>query len=193
MERRVKGEDLQKVVNEELTNAIENGVDFLAKGYTTEQIVMDMSVYCPAVEGLTPEELTPRRGRLADGPPVVTETPPTAEELARFYRFVDKLPNGCHFWAGARSRGKGNRKWYGSFWYRGKMIRAHKFAHDHIGGKVCPPGHHRDHTCEFSLCVNEAHLEAVTHAVNQDRKVNGRQDKTDGGRSERGEAGHETR
>jgi hypothetical protein len=98
------------------------------------------------------------------------EEPPTAEELARFYSFVERLPNGCHFWAGARSRGKGNTKWYGSFRYRGKVIRAHRFAHDYIGGKSCPPGYHRDHTCVFSLCVNPEHLEAITREENERRK-----------------------
>lgn len=96
----------------------------------------------------------------------------TQEEIDRFMSYVEVLPNGCHFWTGARSRGKGNKKWYGSFWYRGKTIRAHRFAADAIGklGPL-PPGHHRDHTCCFSLCVNPEHLEHVTHEVNQQRKV----------------------
>lgn len=86
--------------------------------------------------------------------------------------FVEVLPNGCHFWTGGRSRGKGNKKWYGSFWFRGRTIRAHKFAADYIGklGPL-PPGHHRDHVCNFSLCVNPAHLEHITHEENQRRKV----------------------
>lgn len=94
-------------------------------------------------------------------------------DIARFMSMVDVLPNGCWFWTGARSRGKGNKKWYGTFSYKGKSIRAHRFAHDVIGGKVCPPGHHRDHTCHFSLCVCPDHLEAVTRQVNQSRKRSG--------------------
>lgn len=110
----------------------------------------------------------------------VTEAPPTEEELARFYSHVEKLPCGCHFWNGARSRGKNrSKKWYGSFRYRGKVIRAHRFAHDHIGGRECPPGYHRDHTCEFSLCVNDEHLEAITHAENERRKRERRASRTD--------------
>jgi hypothetical protein len=97
----------------------------------------------------------------------------TEADVKRFMSFVDKLPNGCHFWTGARSRGKGNKKWYGSFRYKGKTIRAHRFAHDILGGKTCPPGYHRDHKCRFSLCVNLEHLEAVPREVNQFRKVNG--------------------
>lgn len=95
----------------------------------------------------------------------------TPEETARFMSFVDKLPNGCWYWTGARSRGKGNKKWYGSFWFRGKMIRAHRFAHDHLKGEPCPPGHHRDHSCCFSMCVNPDHVDCVTHAENQQLKM----------------------
>lgn len=96
-------------------------------------------------------------------------TPATAAEIARFMSFVQKLPCGCWFWTGARSRGRGNKAWYGSFHYRGKSIRAHIFAHDHLGGKVCPPGHHRDHDCRFSLCVHPDHVWARTPADNQSR------------------------
>lgn len=83
----------------------------------------------------------------------------TQAEIARFMSFVDKLPNGCWYWTGARSRGKGNRKWYGSFHFRGKTIRAHRFSCDYIGGfKPLPSGQHRSHSCDFSMCVCPAHL-----------------------------------
>ena len=97
----------------------------------------------------------------------------TEGDEKRFMSYVDKLPSGCWFWTGARSRGKGNRKWYGTFKYKGKSIRAHRFAHDVLGGKCCPSGFHRDHKCRFSLCVNPEHLEAVTREVNQYRKTSG--------------------
>ena len=85
-----------------------------------------------------------------------------------FYKYVDILPNGCHFWTGARSRGKGNKKWYGTF---GKW-RAHRFADEVIAGRgPLPSGYHRDHTCCFSMCVNPDHIERVTHEENQDRKI----------------------
>jgi len=92
-------------------------------------------------------------------------------DVARFMRHVDKLPNGCWFWTGARSRGKGNRKWYGSFKVKGKAVRAHRFACDVIGGNRLGPGEHRDHTCCFSLCVNPDHLECVSREENQRRKM----------------------
>jgi hypothetical protein len=50
----------------------------------------------------------------------------TQADIDRFMSYVDKLPNGCWFWTGARSRGKGNRKWYGSWWFNGKAIRQAK-------------------------------------------------------------------
>lgn len=95
----------------------------------------------------------------------------TQRDIDRFMRHVDKLPSGCWFWTGARSRGRGNRKWYGSFRVGGRVVRAHRFSCDVLGGRTCPPGHHRDHTCRFSLCVNFEHLEIVTHEENQKRKL----------------------
>jgi hypothetical protein len=101
----------------------------------------------------------------------------TQEEIDRFMSFVEKLPNGCWFWTGARSRGGGNKKWYGSFrrssknGKQGKVVRAHVFACDVIGRRgPLPPGHDRDHLCKFSLCVRMEHFEVVTKLVNQQRR-----------------------
>jgi len=94
-------------------------------------------------------------------------------DLTRFMSFVEVLPCGCWAWTGARSRGRGNKKWYGSFRVGGRVVRAHVWSHDTIGGKVCPPGWHRDHTCRFSLCVAPHHLDATTPEENQRRKVEG--------------------
>jgi len=91
--------------------------------------------------------------------------------VARFMSNVDQLQNGCWYWQGARSRGAGNKKWYGSFRVGGKVVRAHRFACDVIGGKTCGPGEHRDHVCGFSMCVNPAHIEIVSREENQRRKV----------------------
>lgn len=94
---------------------------------------------------------------------------PTGAEIARFMSFVYALPWGCWLWTGARSRSKGNRQHYGSFSWRGRSIRAHVFAHDVLGGRVCPVGWHRDHECRFSLCVNPAHVTARRPEDNQSR------------------------
>lgn len=95
----------------------------------------------------------------------------TEKDIARFFGCVDKLPNGCWYWTGARSRGKGNKKWYGSFHIGGKVVRAHRFASEVLGEKICPKGYHRDHKCRFSMCVNPNHIEVVTHEENQKRKI----------------------
>lgn len=89
----------------------------------------------------------------------------TVEDVNRFFGYVEILPNGCWFWTGARSKGRGNKKWYGSFWIGKRTVRAHRFSCDMVG-KACPPGYHRDHTCVFSLCVNPFHIEIVTPGVN---------------------------
>lgn len=99
------------------------------------------------------------------------------DDIARFMSYVDKLPGGCWYWAGARSRGKGNKKWYGSFYCGGKVYRAHRWAAVNIGGqRELQKGEHRDHTCHFSMCVNPAHLEIVTHEENQLRKMRRKKD-----------------
>lgn len=107
----------------------------------------------------------------------------TPEDIARFMSYVEKLPNGCWFWAGARSRGKGNKKWYGSFGLRvqdkitGKWkwttVRAHRFSVECIADppRECPPEHHRDHTCVFSLCVFPEHVEIIHRDLNHARKI----------------------
>lgn len=97
-----------------------------------------------------------------------------AADVARFLALVDVLPSGCYYWLGARSRGKGNRKWYPTFCLsKGrKRIRGHRFACEAVGGRPpLPRGWHRDHTCCFSMCVNEAHIVYVTHEENQRRKI----------------------
>lgn len=89
-------------------------------------------------------------------------------------RYVVVLPCGCWLWVGARSRGRGNRLWYGSFRLGKRTVRAHRFAVEVLGKRACPPGHDRDHKCEFSLCVNPGCIEIVSKKVNQERKVDRR-------------------
>ncbi len=95
----------------------------------------------------------------------------TEEDVRRFMRFVEVLPSGCWYWTGARSRGRGNRKWYGSFHLGRRVVRAHRFASEVLAGHPCPEGHDRDHKCEFSLCVNPDCIEVVPKDVNNRRRV----------------------
>ena len=100
----------------------------------------------------------------------------TQADIDRFMEKVDKLPNGCWYWMGARSRGgrstknKWSQKPYGSFSLNGKVVRAHRFSSEVLNGDECPEGHDRDHLCSFSMCVCPDHIEVVTKEENQKRK-----------------------
>ena len=86
---------------------------------------------------------------------------PTAE--ARFWPFVDKTAT-CWLWTGAQ-----NGRGYGQFWDGSKKVYAHRFAYELLVGPI-PDGLELDHVaalgCVNRHCVNPAHLEPVTHAVN---------------------------
>lgn len=93
----------------------------------------------------------------------------TAKDIARFMSKVDKLPNGCWYWMGARSKGRGKR-WYGSFSIGNTVVRAHRFSSEVLNGDECPKGSHRDHLCVFSMCVAPHHIEVVSAEENIKRK-----------------------
>lgn len=74
----------------------------------------------------------------------------------------------CHLWQGARSRGQGNKAWYGSFRVGRYVVRTHIFVCVVAGTMI--PGHHVDHLCRNTLCVNRDHLEVVTPTENALRR-----------------------
>jgi hypothetical protein len=87
-------------------------------------------------------------------------------------RFWDKVApepmTGCWLWtAGA------DRDGYGHFWLSGRTKRAHRVAYEAMVGPV-PVGLELDHVqargCSSRACVNPAHLEPVTTAVNASRE-----------------------
>jgi hypothetical protein len=121
--------------------------------------------------------------------PLVTEndvTPSLREnDVARFMSYVYILPynhptlrSPCWIWTGAKSRGKNNSLWYGTFRLGKRALRAHRYAFDILGRGTCPTGCHRDHLCNVSLCVNPRHLEAVPREVNELRKQKSNSQKT---------------
>lgn len=79
---------------------------------------------------------------------------------------------GCRLWTGRL-----NNDGYPVFSQRveGKPHPVPQFAHraawSLANGKPVPKGLHVDHKCVDTRCIADAHLEAVTPAVNQARKV----------------------
>ncbi len=73
---------------------------------------------------------------------------------------------GCHIWiAGIVPPNPKRRFPYGNFFWNGRNGYAHRFAYELAHGPI-PEGKEIDHLCPNTLCVNDDHLEAVTHLVN---------------------------
>lgn len=80
------------------------------------------------------------------------------EEL--FWAKVDK-GRPCWLWTGATSADG-----YGRFYIGSRRVTgAHRYAYETTFGPI-PAGMHLDHLCRVPACVNPAHLEVVTPAVN---------------------------
>ena len=86
--------------------------------------------------------------------------------LERIYSRRKVLENGCVEWTGSTKYVTRDKKYrYGQCWFDGKLWLAHRFFWIREKGEV-PEGLELDHICRNSLCVNLAHLRAVTHREN---------------------------
>lgn len=85
-----------------------------------------------------------------------------AYKTARWREEDRGLETPCWVWQLAQT-GAG----YGCEWdrERGRMVGAHILAYERENGPV-PEGLELDHLCRVRLCVNPAHLQAITHAEN---------------------------
>lgn len=87
-----------------------------------------------------------------------------AKELERFWSKVEKSSD-CWIWtAGLNSVG------YGKIRLGGRHVYAHRVSYSLTYGTI-PPGMVIDHMCHNSVCVNPAHLQAVTQKQNMENRA----------------------
>lgn len=85
--------------------------------------------------------------------------------MQRFWNKVNVVDEGCWLWTASKAEG------YGLFWFDGRLVKAHRFAHELVNGEI-PEGYEVDHLCEVRACVRPDHLEAVTKQENMRRRLN---------------------
>lgn len=93
----------------------------------------------------------------------MTDREPMSNLGAFLFRYADRLlfdGHGCWVWTGAQ-KGTG----YAELYYQGKRYLMHRLTYVLAKGAI-PEGLHIDHLCRVRLCINPAHLEAVTMRTN---------------------------
>ena len=84
----------------------------------------------------------------------------TATDLQRFAAKIEQWQDGCWLWTAFR-----DRKGYGQFWFRTRMMWAHRWSYAAFVGEI-PAGVTIDHACCNPSCVNPAHLRLSSRAEN---------------------------
>jgi len=80
----------------------------------------------------------------------------------RFENMIERVPESCCWiWIGAL-----RNEYYGSFYFNGKTVLAHRFSVELYTGKRPKPNTVVDHICCVKCCVNPDHLEEVTQSDN---------------------------
>lgn len=92
-----------------------------------------------------------------------------AKIYARVRLEAGPLDTPCHIWTGPSSGDTGRGKDYPRMNLDGATVAVHKAAWINEHGMI-PPRKQLDHLCKRRRCVNEAHLELVTHKENQRRR-----------------------
>lgn len=82
---------------------------------------------------------------------------------------INGVPSPCHIWTGSHS-GDGRGGGYPRMSLDGQTVAVHIVAFTNKNGFV--PGKKQiDHMCNNRLCVNEDHLQMVTHKKNQQLRI----------------------